>query len=137
MAAARMHFLEVIILRGTTVIPMIVLGFAEAALHAYILIVYVHSALLHANVAGSSTASASSWRRRVSTTGTTGWRKKPSTSTSPSTSPCLIASSVRITFPHTNGRKPTALKATPCRGRMWHSSFIRSAGGTTPERFGS
>lgn len=50
MAAARMHFLEVIVLRGTTVIPMFVLGFTDAALHAYILIVYVHSALLHANV---------------------------------------------------------------------------------------
>ena len=50
MAAARMHFLEVIILRGTTVIPMIILGFADTALHFYILIVYVHSALLHANV---------------------------------------------------------------------------------------
>jgi sterol desaturase/sphingolipid hydroxylase (fatty acid hydroxylase superfamily) len=50
MAAARMHFLEVIILRGTTVIPMIILGFTDTALHFYILIVYVHSALLHANV---------------------------------------------------------------------------------------
>jgi sterol desaturase/sphingolipid hydroxylase (fatty acid hydroxylase superfamily) len=50
MAAARMHFLEVIILRGTTVIPMIILGFADTALHIYILLVYVHSALLHANV---------------------------------------------------------------------------------------
>jgi sterol desaturase/sphingolipid hydroxylase (fatty acid hydroxylase superfamily) len=50
MAAARMHFLEIIALRGTTVIPMFILGFSEMALHAYILIVYVHSALLHANV---------------------------------------------------------------------------------------
>jgi len=50
MAAARMHFAEILILRGTTVIPMIVLGFADVAVHAYILIVYVHSALLHANV---------------------------------------------------------------------------------------
>ena len=50
LAAARMHFLEIIVLRGTTVIPMFVLGFAELPLHLYILIVYVHSALLHANV---------------------------------------------------------------------------------------
>ena len=50
MAAARMHFLEIIALRGTTVIPMIVLGFGDAALHAYILLVYVHSAFVHANV---------------------------------------------------------------------------------------
>ncbi len=50
LAAARMHFLEIIALRGTTVIPMFILGFTELSLHAYILIVYVHSALLHANV---------------------------------------------------------------------------------------
>jgi sterol desaturase/sphingolipid hydroxylase (fatty acid hydroxylase superfamily) len=50
MAAARMHFLEIIVLRGTTVIPMFILGFGEMALHIYILLVYVHSALLHANV---------------------------------------------------------------------------------------
>jgi sterol desaturase/sphingolipid hydroxylase (fatty acid hydroxylase superfamily) len=49
-AAARMHFLEIIVLRGTTVIPMMILGFTDFALHAYILLVYVHSALLHANV---------------------------------------------------------------------------------------
>ena len=50
LAAARMHFLEIIALRGTPVIPMFILGFAELPLHLYILIVYVHSALLHANV---------------------------------------------------------------------------------------
>ena len=50
LAAARMHFLEIIALRGTTVIPMFILGFSELSLHLYILIVYVHSALLHANV---------------------------------------------------------------------------------------
>jgi sterol desaturase/sphingolipid hydroxylase (fatty acid hydroxylase superfamily) len=50
MAAARMHFLEIIVLRGTTVIPMMILGFSEFALHVYILLVYVHSALLHSNV---------------------------------------------------------------------------------------
>jgi sterol desaturase/sphingolipid hydroxylase (fatty acid hydroxylase superfamily) len=50
LAAARMHFLEIIALRGSTVIPMFILGFTQLPLHAYILIVYVHSALLHANV---------------------------------------------------------------------------------------
>jgi sterol desaturase/sphingolipid hydroxylase (fatty acid hydroxylase superfamily) len=50
MAAARMHFAEILVLRGLTVIPMVVLGFADVAVHAYILIVYVHSAFLHANV---------------------------------------------------------------------------------------
>lgn len=50
MASARMHFMEIIVLRGTTVIPMMILGFSTTALHMYILLVYVHSALLHANV---------------------------------------------------------------------------------------
>jgi sterol desaturase/sphingolipid hydroxylase (fatty acid hydroxylase superfamily) len=50
MAGARMHFLEIIVLRGTTVIPMIVLGFTETAMHAYILLVYLYSTFIHANV---------------------------------------------------------------------------------------
>lgn len=50
MASARMHFLEIIALRGTTVVPMIVLGFAQGPMQAYILMVYVHSTLVHANV---------------------------------------------------------------------------------------
>jgi sterol desaturase/sphingolipid hydroxylase (fatty acid hydroxylase superfamily) len=50
MAAARMHFAEIVVLRGLTVIPMFVLGFRDVAMHAYILVVYVHSAFVHANV---------------------------------------------------------------------------------------
>lgn len=50
LASARMHFVEIIALRGTTVAPMILLGFGELPIRLYILIVYVHSALLHANV---------------------------------------------------------------------------------------
>jgi sterol desaturase/sphingolipid hydroxylase (fatty acid hydroxylase superfamily) len=50
MAGARMHVIEIIILRGMTVIPMYVLGYTDAALHAYILLVYVHSTFLHANI---------------------------------------------------------------------------------------
>ena len=49
-AGARMHFLEIIILRGTTVIPMYLLGFATPALYAYVLLVYVHSTFIHANI---------------------------------------------------------------------------------------
>ena len=50
MAGARMHFLEIVVLRGLTVIPMIVLGFREIALHVYILLVYMQSTFVHANV---------------------------------------------------------------------------------------
>jgi sterol desaturase/sphingolipid hydroxylase (fatty acid hydroxylase superfamily) len=49
-AGARMHFLEVIVLRAVTATPMFVLGFSEAALQTYILIVYVYASLLHSNL---------------------------------------------------------------------------------------
>ena len=50
MAGARMHFLEILILRGTTVIPMIVLGFSPGAVNAYLLIVYLYATFVHANL---------------------------------------------------------------------------------------
>jgi len=50
MSGARMHFLEIIALRGTTVIPMYILGYGESALHFYILYVYLHSTFIHSNV---------------------------------------------------------------------------------------
>lgn len=50
MASARMHFLEIIALRGTTVMPMLVLGFDYSAVQFYVLLVYVHSTFIHANV---------------------------------------------------------------------------------------
>ena len=52
-AGARMHFLEIIILRGVTATPMLVIGFAESAIQAYTLLVYVYSTFIHSNVRGS------------------------------------------------------------------------------------
>lgn len=49
-AGARMHFLEVIVLRGVTAIPMFTLGFNPLAIQIYLLIVYFYSAFIHANV---------------------------------------------------------------------------------------
>jgi len=49
MAGARMHFLEIMVLRGTTVIPMYILGFSQTALQFYIFYVYLHSTFIHAN----------------------------------------------------------------------------------------
>ncbi len=49
MAGARMHFLEIIVLRGTTVIPMYIMGFEPSALQFYIFYVYLHSTFIHAN----------------------------------------------------------------------------------------
>jgi sterol desaturase/sphingolipid hydroxylase (fatty acid hydroxylase superfamily) len=50
MAGARMHFLENLALRGTTVIPMFVLGFSGAAMNSYIFVVYLYSTFVHANL---------------------------------------------------------------------------------------
>jgi sterol desaturase/sphingolipid hydroxylase (fatty acid hydroxylase superfamily) len=52
-AGARMHFLEIIILRGVTATPMLVIGFQESAIQAYTLLVYVYSTFIHSNVRGS------------------------------------------------------------------------------------
>ncbi len=52
LAGSRMHFIEIILLRGITSLPMMVLGFAPSVLQAYIAFVYVYSSLLHANVRG-------------------------------------------------------------------------------------
>jgi sterol desaturase/sphingolipid hydroxylase (fatty acid hydroxylase superfamily) len=52
-AGARMHFAEIIILRGVTATPMLVIGFEESAIQAYTLIVYVYSTFIHSNVRGS------------------------------------------------------------------------------------
>jgi sterol desaturase/sphingolipid hydroxylase (fatty acid hydroxylase superfamily) len=50
MAGARMHFFEIIVLRGCTVIPMFILGYSPGAMHAYILLVYLQSTFVHANL---------------------------------------------------------------------------------------
>ncbi len=50
LASSRMHVVEVVCLRGFTVIPMYILGFSEPALYAYIVFVYFLSALVHSNM---------------------------------------------------------------------------------------
>jgi len=50
LAGSRMHIVEIIGLRSMTVVPMYVLGFAEGALHLYILLVYLNATFVHANV---------------------------------------------------------------------------------------
>ena len=52
-AGARMHFLEIIILRSVTATPALVIGFEESALQAYMLFVYVYSTFIHSNVGAS------------------------------------------------------------------------------------
>jgi sterol desaturase/sphingolipid hydroxylase (fatty acid hydroxylase superfamily) len=50
LAGSRMHLVEVVALRGLTVIPMYALGYADIALKIYILYIYLHSTLIHANL---------------------------------------------------------------------------------------
>lgn len=50
MAGARMHFLEILVLRGATVLPIIMLGFAQEAVNTYILIVYLWATFAHSNI---------------------------------------------------------------------------------------
>lgn len=52
LAGARMHFIEIVLLRGLTAVPMLTFGFSPVALQIYIGIVYIYSSLLHANVKG-------------------------------------------------------------------------------------
>lgn len=50
MAGARMHFLEILVLRSTTVIPMIVLGFSPSVVNTYIFVVYLYATFVHSNL---------------------------------------------------------------------------------------
>lgn len=52
LAGARMHFFEIIALRGVTSLPLLTFGFAPSVMQAYIGFVYVYSSLLHANLGG-------------------------------------------------------------------------------------
>lgn len=52
LAGARMHFLEIVALRGITSLPLLTFGFAPSVMQAYIGFVYIYSSLLHANLKG-------------------------------------------------------------------------------------
>ncbi|MBK8187535.1 MAG: sterol desaturase family protein [Cellvibrio sp.] len=50
LAGSRMHIVEIVGLRGLTIIPMFVLGFNQQALSIYILLVYLNATFVHANL---------------------------------------------------------------------------------------
>lgn len=52
LAGARMHFIEIVALRGITSLPLLTLGFAPSVMQAYVGFVYVYSSLVHANLRG-------------------------------------------------------------------------------------
>jgi sterol desaturase/sphingolipid hydroxylase (fatty acid hydroxylase superfamily) len=53
LAGSRMHFVEIILLRAITSLPLFTLGFSPSVMQAYIGFVYIWSSLLHANVGGN------------------------------------------------------------------------------------
>lgn len=52
LAGARMHFVEIILLRGVTSLPLLTLGFLPSVMQAYVGMVYVYASLVHANLKG-------------------------------------------------------------------------------------
>jgi sterol desaturase/sphingolipid hydroxylase (fatty acid hydroxylase superfamily) len=52
LAGSRMHFVEIILLRAITSLPLFTLGFSASVMQAYIGFIYIWSSLLHANVGG-------------------------------------------------------------------------------------
>ena len=52
LAGGRMHFVEIVLLRGVTSLPLLTLGFLPSVMQAYIGLVYVWASLLHANLGG-------------------------------------------------------------------------------------
>jgi sterol desaturase/sphingolipid hydroxylase (fatty acid hydroxylase superfamily) len=53
LAGSRMHFVEVVLLRAVTSLPLFTLGFGASVMQAYLGFIYVWSSLLHANVGGN------------------------------------------------------------------------------------
>lgn len=52
LAGARMHFVEIILLRGVTSLPLLTLGFAPSVMQAYVGFVYIYASIVHANLRG-------------------------------------------------------------------------------------
>lgn len=50
LAGSRLHILEIVIVRAVMFLPLFVLGFADAAVRAYVVFVALHAVLIHANV---------------------------------------------------------------------------------------
>ncbi len=53
LAGSRMHFVEVILLRAVTSLPLFTLGFSPSVMQAYLGFIFIWSSLLHANIGGN------------------------------------------------------------------------------------
>jgi sterol desaturase/sphingolipid hydroxylase (fatty acid hydroxylase superfamily) len=49
-AGSRLHLVDIVVTRGLVLMPIMVLGFAPAAVYAYLVFVSMHAVLIHANV---------------------------------------------------------------------------------------
>lgn len=52
LAGSRMHIVDVLVTRSAAFLPVFILGFAPAALYAYVAFVSIHAVYIHANVRG-------------------------------------------------------------------------------------
>ena len=50
MSGARMHFIEILLMRSITAIPVFALGFTPLAIEVYVLLAYVYTTLIHSNL---------------------------------------------------------------------------------------
>ena len=50
MAGSRLHLVDVVVTRGFTLLPIVLLGFTPAAVYAYLVFVSFHAVFIHANV---------------------------------------------------------------------------------------
>lgn len=50
LAGSRLHLLDIVVTRGLSFVPLYVLGFAPAAVYAYLVFVSFHAVFIHANV---------------------------------------------------------------------------------------
>ena len=85
LAGSRLHLVDIVVTRGLSFVPLYVLGFAPAAVYAYLVFVSFHAVFIHANVRFASGRSSGCWPRRSTITGTTRVEPRRWTSTSPCT----------------------------------------------------
>jgi sterol desaturase/sphingolipid hydroxylase (fatty acid hydroxylase superfamily) len=52
LAGARMHIVEIVLLRSVTSLPLLTFGFAPSVAQAYIGFIYIYASLVHANLRG-------------------------------------------------------------------------------------
>jgi lathosterol oxidase len=50
LAGSRMHFLEIVLTRGFVLLPLVVLGFSQGAINAYVILVGLQAVVAHANL---------------------------------------------------------------------------------------